>query len=234
MNLLDQPLNTYAVHQIVNWKYKVEGDEMMRIYGLVFDHVVSRLCYYSYRTMNIRGLLYKAIRHFAAEFKENLPDLDWRKREKYIKRGWRMLAAFTRTPIYQKMMLRPKTRAIAFKDVNIVVYAQLDFTDNKNIYELKTFDVRGHEEVDFQVRLFQLAYPHSKAYVIYFVEKNGLFTPRINIYPRLKRDERKSLINEILSAVKDVEPNGRERLDDIAMSHRVLIYNLNGKLLRML
>ncbi|MCL7384514.1 MAG: hypothetical protein LZ174_09535 [Thaumarchaeota archaeon] len=86
----------------------------------------------------------------------------------------RALELFTETEIYREYgskYIAPEARAIVIGD-RVAVYAQPDFKslDDKVIYDVKTVDLESSREafdrVREQMRVFQLAYPGSKAVVI--------------------------------------------------------------------
>jgi hypothetical protein len=90
--------------------------------------------------------------------------------------GLKALQLFMETEIYKEYGSRfivPWSRIIVIED-EVGVYAQPDFKsmDNKVIYDVKTIDPQTSpqeavERVREQMRVFQLAYPHSKATLMF-------------------------------------------------------------------
>ena len=88
--------------------------------------------------------------------------------------GRKALELFTGTSIFREYgskYIAPEARAIVIGD-RVAVYAQPDFKslDDKVIYDVKTVDLESSREafdrVREQMRVFQLAYPGSKAVVV--------------------------------------------------------------------
>jgi hypothetical protein len=91
------------------------------------------------------------------------------------KAGVKALQLFSETEIYKEYGLRytiPELRAILIGD-SIAVYAKPDYKsmDDRTIYDIKTVDLASSPSETFnkvreQMRVFQLAYPGSKAVVL--------------------------------------------------------------------
>jgi len=125
-----------------------------------------------------------------------------------------MLLAYKQTPIYKQSLLRPKTRVVVINDA-VGVYMQPDFYDpcTDTFYEVKSYPLRKDEymfkRLCYQVKLYQLAYPKSKAVAVGFCNGNGSNNGNGNGYgyellelPSLTPREKLSLLQEIIEAVR--------------------------------
>jgi hypothetical protein len=196
----------FPTHRLVEWKYPFkEQNEINLAFGTAFDHAISQLTYYKSRTFFGRGLIMKAFRHFLFEF-HHLTQLSHQEREPYVIRAWKMLNAFATTPIYQRELLRDRTRVIIIDEERTGMFAQPDFVDHyeKIIYEVKTFELKNEdlERSIYQVKLFQLAYPDYKAVLVGFMENNERIEPQYVHMKVLSKNEAKKLLHDIMNYAK--------------------------------
>jgi hypothetical protein len=148
-----------------------------------------------------------------------------------------MLLAYKQTPIYKQSLLRPKTRVVVINNA-IGVYMQPDFYDpcSDTFYEVKSYPLRKDEymfkRLCYQVKLYQLAYPKSKAVAVGFCNGNGSNNGNDNgsnsgyellELPSLTPKERLRLLQEITEAVrtKSIDDMQVQEEDITAVLNRV-------------
>jgi hypothetical protein len=153
-----------------------------------------------------------------------------------------MLLAYKQTPIYCNSLLRPKTRIVVINN-EIGVYMQPDFYDpcTDTFYEVKSYPLRKDEymfkRLCYQVKLYQLAYPKSKAVAVGFCNGNGSngngndgYGYELLELPSLTPREKLQLLQEIMEAVRssDTQIQTREEdIDTVVLDREAVFYKLN-------
>lgn len=161
-------------------------------------------------------------------FKEGRLDLN-----EVVESAYSWLEALVDTEFYQeygKSYVVPEPRLILIDD-KFAVYAQPDLksVDNKVIYDVKTFDPNNidkarRERAELEMRVFQLAYPGSKAVILGFPLRSKTRRPVEVEYGPLK--PREALV--LLGRLRDYcsEKGERERID--FSTREVVAYTLKG------
>jgi hypothetical protein len=162
-------MRTFPAWMLVKnmFEHELNGTQLDILFGSVFDKAMVKMNYYYKR--GVDDFLEAALKYMSLILDHEaailgiklMPD----QRDNILSRGKAMLDAFKSTPAFG--LLRPKTRLVVIDDL-VGVYVQPDFYDGETIYEVKTFDPRGVNYVKYQVKLFQLGYPGSKAILIGF------------------------------------------------------------------
>lgn len=162
-------MKTFPAWMLVKnmFEHELSGSPLDILFGSIFDKAMVKMNYYYKRGVN--DFLEAALKYISSTLDDEAAmlgiQLMQNQRNNILSRGRAMLDAFKSTPAFG--LLRPKTRLIVIDDL-VGIYVQPDFYDGENIYEVKTFDPRGVNYVKYQVRLFQLGYPGSKAILIGF------------------------------------------------------------------
>ncbi len=162
-------MKTFPAWMLVKnmFEHELSGSPLDILFGSIFDKATVKMNYYYKRGVN--DFLEAALKYISSTLDDEAAmlgiQLMQNQRNNILSRGRAMLDAFKSTPAFG--LLRPKTRLIVIDDL-VGIYVQPDFYDGENIYEVKTFDPRGVNYVKYQVRLFQLGYPGSKAILVGF------------------------------------------------------------------
>lgn len=171
---------TVPAYRIVNHKYPIQEDNPIGIaFGYAFDRALLEC---NYRGLSVASTL----QYFKDEFlrmmngysNSNSNNITQEQLQQILQQASMMLLAYKKTPIYKNSLLRPKTRIVVINDT-IGVYMQPDFYDpcTDTFYEVKSYPLRKDEymfkRLCYQVKLYQLAYPKSKAVAVGFYNSNG-------------------------------------------------------------
>jgi hypothetical protein len=157
-----------------------------------------------------------------------------------------MFLAYKQTPIYRNSLLRPKTRVVVI-NYKIGVYMQPDFYDpcTNTFYEVKSYPLRKDEymfkRLCYQVKLYQLAFPKSKAVAVGFCNGNGSSNGNGNgsnsgyellELPSLTPREKLQLLQEIMEAVTkgtEIQVQIKEEdYDAVTIDKEAVFYKLNN------
>ncbi|AAT43067.1 hypothetical protein [Picrophilus oshimae] len=204
-------MRVIATYEYTKQFIKHDGSLENRILGKCLDDVVSGMVYYSGYIK--RDISLKAIKKFIAEFKSETKsnELKIENMDFYINTAWRFIHAFKGSEIYKNRFMKEKTRLIVING-DAGVYAQPDFIDynNKTFYEMKSFSVRPAPlYVIKQVRIFQLAYPDFKSYIIGIPrDKRYIRIQRVRVNEsseRTKKSLLKSLYNYAMENGRDID-----------------------------
>jgi hypothetical protein len=206
---------TVPAYSIVNYKYPITADNTIGIaFGYAFDRALLEC---NYHGLSVASTL----QYFKDEFLRVLMNghsssITQEQLQQILQQASLMLLAYKQTPIYKQSLLRPKTRIVVINDT-IGVYMQPDFYDpcSDTFYEVKSYPLRKDEymfkRLCYQVKLYQLAYPKSKAVAVGFCNGNNGSSNNdsCNGYgyellepPSLTPREKLSLLQEIIEAVR--------------------------------
>jgi hypothetical protein len=202
---------TVPAYRIVNYKYPITEDNPIGIaFGYAFDRALLECNYYGLSVAS-------TLQYFKDEFLRMLMNghsssnnITQEQLQQILHQASMMLLAYKQTPIYRNSLLRPKTRVVVINDT-IGVYMQPDFYDpcTNTFYEVKSYPLRKDEfmfkRLCYQVKLYQLAYPKSKAVAVGFCNGNGNgngYGYELLELPSLTPKERLRLLQEITEAVR--------------------------------
>jgi hypothetical protein len=199
---------TVPAYRIVNHKYPIQEDNPI---GIAFGYAFDR----SLLECNYHGLsVASTLQYFKDEFLRMMngysSSITQEQLQQILQQASMMLLAYKQTPIYRNSLLRPKTRVVVINDT-IGVYMQPDFYDpcTNTFYEVKSYPLRKDEfmfkRLCYQVKLYQLAYPKSKAVAVGFCNGNGNgngYGYELLELPSLTPKERLRLLQEITEAVR--------------------------------
>ena len=231
-----QTIKTLPSYSIVNYKYPITADNPIGIaYGYAFDR--------SLLECNYHGLsVASTLQYFKDEFLRMMNgysnSITQEQLQQILQQASMMLLAYKQTPIYKQSLLRPKTRVVVINDA-VGVYMQPDFYDPLNdvFYEVKSYPLRKDEymfkRLCYQVKLYQLAYPKSKAVAVGFCNGNG--SNNGNGYellelPSLTPREKLQLLQEIIEMVRSADTQiqvREEDIDTVVLDREAVFYKLN-------
>jgi len=225
---------TVPAYSIVNYKYPITADNPIGIaFGYAFDRALLECNYYGLSVAS-------TLQYFKDEFLRMMNgysnSITQEQLQQILQQASMMLLAYKQTPIYRNSLLRPKTRVVVINDA-VGVYMQPDFYDpcTDTFYEVKSYPLRKDEymfkRLCYQVKLYQLAYPKSKAVAVGFCNGNGSSNnDSCNGYgyellelPSLTPREKLSLLQEIMEAVrtKSIDDMQVQEEDVAAVLNRV-------------
>jgi hypothetical protein len=213
---------TVPAYSIVNLKYPITvGNPIGIAFGYAFDRALLECNYYGLSVAS-------TLQYFKGEFIRMLngysSSITQEQLQQILQQASMMLLAYKQTPIYRNSLLRPKTRVVVINDT-IGVYMQPDFYDpcTDTFYEVKSYPLRKDEymfkRLCYQVKLYQLAYPKSKAVAVGFCNGNGSNSGyELLELPSLTPRERLQLLQEIMEAVRTKSIDGMQvQEEDIAV-----------------
>jgi hypothetical protein len=223
---------TVPAYRIVNYKYPITEDNPIGIaFGYAFDRALLECNYYGLSVAS-------TLQYFKDEFLRMLMNghsssnnITQEQLQQILHQASMMLLAYKQTPIYRNSLLRPKTRVVVINDT-IGVYMQPDFYDpcSDTFYEVKSYPLRKDEymfkRLCYQVKLYQLAYPKSKAVAVGFCNGNGSnngYGYELLELPSLTPREKLQLLQEIMEAVrtKSIDDMQVQEEDIAAVLNRV-------------
>jgi hypothetical protein len=224
---------TVPAYRIVNYKYPIQEDNPIGIaFGYAFDRALLEC---NYHGLSVASTL----QYFKDEFLRMMNgysnSITQEQLQQILQQASMMFLAYKETPIYRNSLLRPKTRVVVINNA-IGVYMQPDFYDPLNdvFYEVKSYPLRKDEymfkRLCYQVRLYQLAYPKSKAVAVGFCNGNGSSNGNGNgsnsgyellELPSLTPREKLSLLQEIIEAVRT------KSIDDMQVQEEDIAVVLN-------
>jgi hypothetical protein len=229
---------TVPAYSIVNYKYPITADNPIGIaFGYAFDRALLEC---NYHGLSVASTL----RYFKGEFIRMMNGYSnsitqEQLLQQILQQASLMFLAYKQTPIYRNSLLRPKTRVVVIND-EIGVYMQPDFYDPYTdvFYEVKSYPLRKDEymfkRLCYQVKLYQLAYPKSKAVAVGFGSGNGSsnngYSYELLELPSLTPKEKLQLLQEIMEAVrtKGIEMQVKEEdYDTIGLDKEAVFYKLN-------
>jgi hypothetical protein len=199
---------TVPAYRIVNYKYPITEDNPIGIaFGYAFDRALLECNYHGWAVAS-------TLQYFKGEFIRMMNgysnSITQEQLQQILQQASMMLLAYKQTPIYRNSLLRPKTRVVVINDT-IGVYMQPDFYDpcSDTFYEVKSYPLRKDEymfkRLCYQIKLYQLAYPKSKAVAVGFCNGNGNgngYGYELLELPSLTPREKLSLLQEIIEAVR--------------------------------
>jgi hypothetical protein len=223
---------TVPAYRIVNYKYPITEDNPIGIaFGYAFDRALLECNYYGLSVAS-------TLQYFKDEFLRMLMNghsssnnITQDQLQQILQQASMMLLAYKQTPIYRNSLLRPKTRVVVINNA-IGVYMQPDFYDPLNdvFYEVKSYPLRKDEymfkRLCYQIKLYQLAYPKSKAVAVGFCNGNGSnngYGYELLELPSLTPREKLQLLQEIMEAVrtKSIDDMQVQEEDVAAVLNRV-------------
>jgi hypothetical protein len=220
---------TVPAYSIVNYKYPITEDNPIGIaFGYAFDRALLEC---NYHGLSVASTL----QYFKDEFLRMMNgysnSITQEQLQQILQQASMMLLAYKQTPIYRNSLLRPKTRVVVINNA-IGVYMQPDFYDPLNdvFYEVKSYPLRKDEymfkRLCYQVKLYQLAYPKSKAVAVGFCNGNGNgngYGYELLELPSLTPREKLQLLQEIMEAVrtKSIDDMQVQEEDITAVLNRV-------------
>jgi hypothetical protein len=220
---------TVPAYSIVNYKYPITADNPIGIaFGYAFDRALLEC---NYHGLSVASTL----QYFKDEFLRMMNgysnSITQEQLQQILQQASMMLLAYKQTPIYRNSLLRPKTRVVVINNA-IGVYMQPDFYDPLNdvFYEVKSYPLRKDEymfkRLCYQVKLYQLAYPKSKAVAVGFCNGNGNgngYGYELLELPSLTPREKLQLLQEIMEAVrtKSIDDMQVQEEDITAVLNRV-------------
>jgi len=227
---------TVPAYSIVNYKYPITADNPIGIaFGYAFDRALLEC---NYHGLSVASTL----QYFKDEFLRMMNgysnSITQEQLQQILQQASMMLLAYRNTPIYRNSLLRPKTRVVVINDT-IGVYMQPDFYDHLNdvFYEVKSYPLRKDEymfkRLCYQVKLYQLAYPKSKAVAVGFCNGNCSSNDSCNgngngygyellELPSLTPREKLQLLQEIMEAVRT-----KSTVDDMQVQEEDIAVVLN-------
>jgi hypothetical protein len=234
-------IKTVPSYSIVNHKYPITADNPIGIaYGYAFDRALLECNYHGWSVAS-------TLQYFKDEFLRMMnghsSSITQEQLQQILQQASLMLLAYKQTPIYKQSLLRPKTRVVVINDT-IGVYMQPDFYDpcSDTFYEVKSYPLRKDEymfkRLCYQVKLYQLAYPKSKAVAVGFGNgngSNGNCSNNSNGYellelPSLTPREKLSLLQEIMEAIRTKSIDMQVQEEDVAVvlsRGEAVFYRLN-------
>jgi hypothetical protein len=214
---------TVPAYSIVNYKYPITADNPIGIaFGYAFDRALLECNYHGWAVAS-------TLQYFKDEFLRMMNgysnSITQEQLQQILQQASMMFLAYKKTPIYRNSLLRPKTRVVVINDT-IGVYMQPDFYDPLNdvFYEVKSYPLRKDEymfkRLCYQVKLYQLAYPKSKAVAVGFCNGNGYGYELLEL-PSLTPREKLQLLQEIMEAVRT------KSIDDMQVQEEDIAVVLN-------
>ena len=221
---------TVPAYSIVNYKYPITADNPIGIaFGYAFDRALLECNYYGLSVAS-------TLQYFKDEFLRMMNgysnSITQEQLQQILQQASMMLLAYKQTPIYRNSLLRPKTRVVVINDA-VGVYMQPDFYDPLNdvFYEVKSYPLRKDEymfkRLCYQIKLYQLAYPKSKAVAVGFCNgnngngnSNGYGYELLEL-PSLTPREKLQLLQEIMEAVRT------KSIDDMQVQEEDIAVVLN-------
>jgi hypothetical protein len=224
---------TVPAYRIVNYKYPITEDNPIGIaFGYAFDRALLEC---NYHGLSVASTLQYFKGEFIRMMNGHSSSITQEQLQQILQQASMMLLAYRNTPIYKQSLLRPKTKAVVINDT-IGVYMQPDFYDpcTDTFYEVKSYPLRKDEymfkRLCYQVKLYQLAYPKSKAVAVGFCNGNGYGYELLEL-PSLIPRERLRLLQEITEAVrtKSIDDMQVQEEDIAVVLNRVeaVFYRLN-------
>jgi len=231
-------IKTLPSYSLVNYKYPITADNPIGIaFGYAFDRALLEC---NYHGLSVASTL----QYFKDEFLRMMngysSSITQEQLQQILQQASMMLLAYKQTPIYRNSLLRPKTRVVVINDT-IGVYMQPDFYDpcTDTFYEVKSYPLRKDEymfkRLCYQVKLYQLAYPKSKAVAVGFCNGNGSnngYGYELLELPSLTPRERLRLLQEIMEAVMkgtDIQVQIKEEdYDAVTIDKEAVFYKLNN------
>jgi hypothetical protein len=216
---------TVPAYRIVNYKYPITADNPIGIaFGYAFDRALLEC---NYHGLSVASTL----QYFKDEFLRMMNgysnSIMQEQLQQILQQASLMFIAYKQTPIYRNSLLRPKTRVVVINDT-IGVYMQPDFYDpcSDTFYEVKSYPLRKDEymfkRLCYQVKLYQLAYPKSKAVAVGFCNGNGNNGYELLELPSLTPREKLQLLQEIMEAVRT-----KSTVDDMQVQEEDITAVLN-------
>jgi hypothetical protein len=234
-------IKTVPSYSIVNHKYPITADNPIGIaYGYAFDRALLECNYHGWSVAS-------TLQYFKDEFLRMMnghsSSITQEQLQQILQQASLMLLAYKQTPIYKQSLLRPKTRVVVINDT-IGVYMQPDFYDpcSDTFYEVKSYPLHKDEymfkRLCYQVKLYQLAYPKSKAVAVGFGNGNGSNGNCSNNsdgyelleLPSLTPREKLSLLQEIMEAIRTKSIDMQVQEEDVAVvlnKVEAVFYRLN-------
>jgi hypothetical protein len=231
-------IKTLPSYSLVNYKYPITADNPIGIaFGYAFDRALLEC---NYHKLSVASTLQYFKGEFIRMMNGHSSSITQEQLQQILQQASMMLLAYKQTPIYRNSLLRPKTRVVVINDT-IGVYMQPDFYDPLNdvFYEVKSYPLRKDEymfkRLCYQIKLYQLAYPKSKAVAVGFYNGNGSNGNGNSGYellelPSLTPREKLQLLQEIMEMVrtKGIEMQVKEEdYDTIGLDKEAVFYKLN-------
>lgn len=228
---------TVPAYSIVNYKYPIQEDNPIGIaFGYAFDRALLECNYYGLSVAS-------TLQYFKDEFLRMMnchsSSITQEQLQQILQQASMMLLAYKQTPIYRNSLLRPKTRVVVINNA-IGVYMQPDFYDPLNdvFYEVKSYPLRKDEymfkRLCYQVKLYQLAYPKSKAVAVGFCNSNNGngngYGYELLELPSLTPREKLQLLQEIIEMVRSTDTQiqvREEDIDTVVLDREAVFYKLN-------
>ena len=229
---------TVPAYRIVNYKYPITEDNPIGIaFGYAFDRALLEC---NYHKLSVASTLQYFKGEFIRMMNGHSSSITQEQLQQILQQASMMLLAYRNTPIYKQSLLRPKTKAVVINDT-IGVYMQPDFYDPLNdvFYEIKSYPLRKDEymfkRLCYQIKLYQLAYPKSKAVAVGFCNgnngSNNGYGYELLELPSLTPREKLQLLQEIMEAVrtKSIDDMQVQEEDIAVVLNRVeaVFYRLN-------
>jgi hypothetical protein len=221
---------TVPAYRIVNHKYPIQEDNPIGIaFGYAFDRALLEC---NYHGLSVASTLQYFKDEFLRMMNGHSSSITQEQLQQILQQASMMFIAYKQTPIYRNSLLRPKTRVVVINDT-IGVYMQPDFYDpcTDTFYEVKSYPLRKDEymfkRLCYQVKLYQLAYPKSKAVAVGFCNGNNGngngYGYELLELPSLTPREKLQLLQEIIEAVrtKSVDDMQVQEEDIAAVLNRV-------------
>jgi hypothetical protein len=227
---------TVPAYRIVNYKYPITEDNPIGIaFGYAFDRALLEC---NYHGLSVASTL----QYFKDEFLRMMngysSSITQEQLQQILQQASLMFLTYKQTPIYKQSLLRPKTRVVVINNA-IGVYMQPDFYDPLNdvFYEVKSYPLRKDEymfkRLCYQVKLYQLAYPKSKAVAVGFCNGNGSnngYGYELLELPSLTPREKLQLLQEIIEMVRSADTQiqvREEDIDTVVLDREAVFYKLN-------
>jgi hypothetical protein len=228
---------TVPAYSIVNYKYPITEDNPIGIaFGYAFDRALLEC---NYHGLSVASTL----QYFKDEFLRMLMNghsssITQEQLQQILQQASMMFLAYKQTPIYKQSLLRPRTKVVVINNA-IGVYMQPDFYDpcSDTFYEVKSYPLRKDEymfkRLCYQVKLYQLAYPKSKAVAVGFCNGNGSNSGyELLELPSLTPREKLQLLQEIIEAVTkgtEIQVQIKEEdYDAVTIDKEAVFYKLNN------
>jgi len=177
----------------------------------------------------------KAIRIFIRNLKKNcermripLSDIDLKEIENQFIERFR---AYLNSDLIKKKRIKARVILIESSDGILGIFAQPDFVDLnlKKAYELKSYELFGPipHYVILQIRLFQLAYPDFKFYLVGFKKDDSQMTVIVKEIKQMSDDSTWNLIRKIVNIAS--KHRGTVKVDPLNLVKRyAVIYSLEN------
>jgi hypothetical protein len=217
-------IKTLPSYSIVNYKYPITEDNPIGIaFGYAFDRALLEC---NYHGLSVASTLHYFKGEFIRMMNGHSNSITQEQLQQILQQASMMLLAYKQTPIYRNSLLRPKTRVVVINDT-IGVYMQPDFYDpcTDTFYEVKSYPLRKDEymfkRLCYQVKLYQLAYPKSRAVAVGFCNGNGN-NNNSNGYellelPSLTPREKLQLLQEIMEAIRTKSIDMQVQEEDVVV-----------------